>query len=698
MLSVVMPFWERQEALERSLALMTKHYANVMMEVIIVDDGSPMPCILRERIYPWPVRIIRLEYKREARNPCVPINIGVQAAHGDVILLTNPEILHNKPVIGAMLEELQQLGPKGYVLAAAWCPEQRTWHCHSTISGDRPDLDLKLPRDSGFHFCAMFSRMLWVEAGGFDPDYRDGQAFEDADWVQRVARAGGIFKIRDDLVVEHIKEGAQTIWPAGGHERNWWIYRQKWPGPKLNVVCVKYGDSYGPQYVNRLYAMVARNLRGGTPGTFHCFTDDATDIRPEVQCHPLPGDAEHMGWWWKLCLFRPGLFTPGDRIVYLDLDTVLVGQIDDLCGLDCGFAILRDFYRPEGLGSGVMAWEAGNWTTEIYEQWEAQCFPEPEGGDQAWIEECLTQRPIGGVVSLLQDELPGQVCSYKLDCNPLPPKTASIVCFHGHPRPHEVDRSWVVDTWSETEVAGVVLEQALNTAREVIAQNKQRSLGRGTRLKSKPAHTQELVLVGGGPSAEKVMPLIKKFARDGMCVWGVNGSSRWLAVRHDIWTDATVIIDARPDNLGFIDQYNTTYYLADHCDISLYDMAQKMGSSVVRVDTDQMGNCGTTSGTYACHIAYVEGFRVLHLFGFDSSYEGDEHHAYPQQLNDKDKRLKVELEDGTVYYAAPWMFQQAQDFMSMVPALLEAGCQVCVYGEGLIPAIARRMQPEIPPA
>ena len=50
----------------------------------------------------------------------------------------------------------------------------------------------------------------------------------------------------------------------------------------VNVLCMKWGTLYGPEYVNRLYGMVARNLR--RPFRFVCLTDDASGIRFEVEC------------------------------------------------------------------------------------------------------------------------------------------------------------------------------------------------------------------------------------------------------------------------------------------------------------------------------------------------------------------------------------------------------------------------------
>ena len=48
------------------------------------------------------------------------------------------------------------------------------------------------------------------------------------------------------------------------------------------VLCIKWGDMYGPEYVNIMYGMVARNLTGAF--RLVCFTDDRTGVRPEVEC------------------------------------------------------------------------------------------------------------------------------------------------------------------------------------------------------------------------------------------------------------------------------------------------------------------------------------------------------------------------------------------------------------------------------
>ena len=73
---------------------------------------------------------------------------------------------------------------------------------------------------------------------------------------------------------------------------------------KYTVACMKWGNKYGPDYVNKLYNMAKRNLT--LPFTFVCFTDDADGLLPEIDARPLPEmalpDPQERGWR-KLALF-----------------------------------------------------------------------------------------------------------------------------------------------------------------------------------------------------------------------------------------------------------------------------------------------------------------------------------------------------------------------------------------------------------
>jgi GT2 family glycosyltransferase len=218
----------RQAVADQSCALLAQHYADLDLELIVVDDGSEMPYCAPEM--PFPVRAIRLPTKAVPMNPCTPINRGVAAARGDIIALSGPDIMHVHPVLKHMRHELGN-DRKKYVLAACWYPERKTWHCHSERKrSDAGDVGSMLPAGADYHFMAMMHRELWDDAGGFDEDYRDGAGYDDPDFVLRLHRAGAQFVIRDDLVVEHVRAGAHSQWTADGYARNRALFFSKWKG------------------------------------------------------------------------------------------------------------------------------------------------------------------------------------------------------------------------------------------------------------------------------------------------------------------------------------------------------------------------------------------------------------------------------------------------------------------------------------
>ena len=52
------------------------------------------------------------------------------------------------------------------------------------------------------------------------------------------------------------------------------------------VVCLKYGNKYSAEYVNKLYNGVKRNLT--IPFEFVCFTEDIGTIDPAIRIEPIP--------------------------------------------------------------------------------------------------------------------------------------------------------------------------------------------------------------------------------------------------------------------------------------------------------------------------------------------------------------------------------------------------------------------------
>lgn len=202
----------------------------------------------------------------------------------------------------------------------------------------------------------------------------------------------------------------------------------------ITVACVKSKPNYDHHYVNRLYEAVERNLT--IPHRFVCLTDDNRGLK--CQTKQLFASVAKAGWWAKMALFK--VFT--GPTFYLDLDTLILGNLDFIADYQGKFAILRDFYRPEGYGSGVMMWnEDMSW---VWDRWVKTGMMTHALGDQGMLELMIDR------ADRLQDVFPGKIVSYKVHCaDNMRPKDASIMCFHGDPKPHDFPpEHWIAKEWT----------------------------------------------------------------------------------------------------------------------------------------------------------------------------------------------------------------------------------------------------------
>ena len=98
---------------------------------------------------------------------------------------------------------------------------------------------------------------------------------------------------------------------------------------EYNLVCVKWGDKFSPEHVNRLYRMAKKNI--SLPFNFYCWTEDTTGLYDEIIIVPLDEILDLKAWWWKLTLFKENKLTGVN--LYLDLDVVIQNNIDHLFDL-----------------------------------------------------------------------------------------------------------------------------------------------------------------------------------------------------------------------------------------------------------------------------------------------------------------------------------------------------------------------------
>jgi hypothetical protein len=204
------------------------------------------------------------------------------------------------------------------------------------------------------------------------------------------------------------------------------------------VACVRTGTKYGPEYVERLVRGVKRH--SSVECSFMCLTD-----QPETWPGVENLSVELSGWWAKMALFNPD-WRGNERLVYLDLDTVVNGNIDPLLALETEFAICHSFTpahlkRPCKYSSCIIAL-APNYGRRIYDEFMANksaLIPMyVRYGDQRVMEH------IDDSARSLQDMLPQGFFSY---CRDGFQKNASLLIFGAEAKPHNSRDHWVKQAW-----------------------------------------------------------------------------------------------------------------------------------------------------------------------------------------------------------------------------------------------------------
>lgn len=209
------------------------------------------------------------------------------------------------------------------------------------------------------------------------------------------------------------------------------------------LAVLRSGGVYTPEWALRLHRAVGRHLT--LPHRFVLLSDAEV---PGIETVPLRHAWPR--WWAKVEIFSPWVEELG-RCLYLDLDTLVTGNIDDFGAYNGAACITRDFYH--GVPSqSVLSFAPGAfrhlWDAFVAdpERWMKdgdRCIP-PHFGDQVLMTKAHAPRPI----EFWQDVLPGQLLSFKVHCQSGLPVNARLVCMHGHPKQsdfaadHWVQRCW----------------------------------------------------------------------------------------------------------------------------------------------------------------------------------------------------------------------------------------------------------------
>lgn len=234
----------------------------------------------------------------------------------------------------------------------------------------------------------------------------------------------------------------------------------------VDCACLIHDIKYDWKYVDRLYNSLCRNL---TPQVrMHVYSEKHRIIPSPMIHHELtewPGiRGPKRSWWYKIQLFNPAYHQ--GPMMYFDLDTVIVGNIDWIWRLPTDrFWAVKDFkylFRPnkQVINSSIMWFDPVQWSS-VYQGFDPEEVTQRRGswhGDQDFIQEKISKSKIGyfdvNRVKSWRWELQEGGYDFKTRKHKKPGTSASIVdptsilVFHGDPKPHQVTDPAIVQHWA----------------------------------------------------------------------------------------------------------------------------------------------------------------------------------------------------------------------------------------------------------
>ncbi|MXQ06462.1 glycosyltransferase [Alphaproteobacteria bacterium GH1-50] len=228
------------------------------------------------------------------------------------------------------------------------------------------------------------------------------------------------------------------------------------------VLSMKWGTLYNARYVNVLYNAVRDHIDG--PFRFVCLTDEPDGLASGIETHPipdlgLPQERWNHGAWPKLAVFARDLFGLQGRLLFIDLDSVIVDRLDPFfeaggafraIGGGSGWRRGAAWTDPPRLLSGVFSMDFGA-HPDVLDAFMAdkEAAYDRAENEQHFIEQTISSWepwPDGWVLSFkyhLRRSIGADLIKPVYD----PPPGAKIVAFHGNPRP--IDLVGRKRLWSE---------------------------------------------------------------------------------------------------------------------------------------------------------------------------------------------------------------------------------------------------------
>lgn len=208
-----------------------------------------------------------------------------------------------------------------------------------------------------------------------------------------------------------------------------------------------------------------------------------------------------------------------------------------------------------------------------------------------------------------------------------------------------------------------------------------------------------VAIVGSGPSLKTNWHELKTFKGD---IIACNAACQFL-LEKGITPTYMFCFDADPLVLKFlIPHKDITYLMASRCVPEVFEILKDCKVCVWHAAGDErireileakkinepMVTGGSAAVTRAMMLALPMGYKLVHVYGGDSSFaEGDTHIGESTTL---ERRMAVKC-NGRVFECAPWMTLQVNDLEKLAPIINYCGAKMYFHGDGLLQHVARNL-------
>ncbi len=242
--TVIIATYNRSEQLEHGLKTIFSQEV-IPGSLVIVDDGSTDDTIERMKHFPFPQEVkVKYQYLNypEPRISCIPHNVGIKQAQGDILIFTESEAIHSENSIQKIVTALEERPNEIPLATQIWSMGEKFYkeiyngqslrellkHPYAMIVNGNmqntaaPDSDWSLTGSNNCYAGVLFGcyKKDAIAIGGFDESFKDF-GWDDWDFLHRMELYGKTVIHRNDIPVIHMwheKKYPYNIYDAG--ERN----------------------------------------------------------------------------------------------------------------------------------------------------------------------------------------------------------------------------------------------------------------------------------------------------------------------------------------------------------------------------------------------------------------------------------------------------------------------------------------------